>query len=288
VLTVFSAVIALSLSATATAGAKRPTTFVVDTRLTEGPAENFSSLLVNPNKLAGHLKPLDSIEGLIPKATVTEDQIAINDRIFFAPGVNTIRPSSHSILDRVASTLMTRPDIEEVSIQGHTARNASGDINLALSVQRAKAVVDYLVARGVKRERISSIGFGQTRGANKDNRVEFVIEKWSENRLSTVQETPLDVSKGPKTGSLLIENDHSYEATIAVNGTVIGTVGPYTDAALHGLKTGLYDVRYSHTSGYSYFKAVRTGEVNRPIVPGGSPAAVVLKNRGLPTDSAKQ
>jgi len=287
VLTVFSAVLALSLSATATAGTKRPTTFVVDTRLSEGPAENFSSLLVNPNRLAAHLKPLDTVEGLVPKATVTDDQIMINDRIFFAPGVNTIRASSHSILDRVASTLISRPDIEEVSIQGHTARNPNGDINLALSVQRAKAVVDYLVARGVNRQRISSIGFGQTRGASEDSRVEFVIEKWSKKRLPAVEDAAPDVSKGPKTGSLLIENEHSYEATIAVNGTVIGTVGPYTDAALHGLKTGLYDVRFSHTSGYSYFKAVRTGTVDHPIVPGGSPAAAVLKNRGLPSDSAQ-
>ena len=102
-MTVFSALLALGISSAANAGPKRPLTFVVDTRLSEGPAENFSSLLVNPNRLAGHLKPLDSAEGLVPKATVTENQIAINDRIFFAPGASAIRPSSHTILDRVAA-----------------------------------------------------------------------------------------------------------------------------------------------------------------------------------------
>ncbi len=287
-LTVFSAVLALGMATPAHAGAKRPITFVVDTRLSEGPAENFSQLLVNPNKLARHLKPLDSVDGLVPKATVTEDQIAINDRIFFAPGVKTIRPSSHPILNRVAATLIARPDIEEISIQGHAARNPNGDVNLALSVQRAKQVVDYLVAKGVKRDRISSIGFGQTRSKDEDSRVEFVIEKWGKKRLPNAEIAEPDVSKGPSTGSLLIENEHSYEATIAVNGTVIGTVGPYTDAALHGLKTGLYDVRFSHTSGYSYFKAVRTGKVESPIVPGGEPAASTLKNRGLPSEQAQK
>ena len=58
-MTVFSALLALGISSTANAGPKRPLTFVVDTRLSEGPAENFSNLLVNPNRLAGHLKPLD-------------------------------------------------------------------------------------------------------------------------------------------------------------------------------------------------------------------------------------
>lgn len=288
-LTVFSAVLAFSFSTEAAAGAMRPTTFVVDTRLSEGPVENFYELAVNPNKLAMHLKPLDTADGLVPKATVTDEQIAINDRIFFAPGVGGIRPSSFPILDRVAAKLIERPDIEEVSIQGHTARNPSGDINLALSVQRSKAVVDYLVSKGVNRERISSIGFGQTRSAGEDgNRVEFVIEKWSKNRMATAAQTSLDTSQDDSTGSLLIANEHSYEATVAINGTVVGKVGPYTAAAIHGLKTGLYDVRFSHTTGYSYFKAVRTSIVESPIVPGGAPAAVVLKNGGLPADEAAE
>jgi outer membrane protein OmpA-like peptidoglycan-associated protein len=289
VLTVFSAVLAFSITADAVAGPMRPTTFVVDTRLSEGPVENFSALLVNPNKLAAHLKPLDSAEGLVPKATVTDDQIAINDRIFFAPGTNGIRPSSFPILDRVAFTLIARPDIEEISIQGHAARNPNGDVNLALSVQRSKAVVDYLVTKGVNASRITSIGFGQTRPEeDSESRVEFVIEKWGNNRLSSDARPPADASKGEGTGSLLISNDHSYEATVAVNGTVVGTVGPYTHAALHGLKSGLYDVRFSHTSGYSYFQAVRTGKVDSPIVPGGAPAATVLKNGGLPAAKAAE
>ena len=288
-LTVLFAVSALSVSAEAAAAPMRPTTFVVDTRLSEGPMENFSELLVNPKKLAAYLKPLDSAEGLVPKATVSDDRITINDRIFFALGSEGIRPSSFPILDRVASTLVARPDIEEVSIQGHAARNPNGDVNLALSVQRTKAVVDYLVAKGVDRSRISSIGFGSSRQDDDGgNQVEFVIEKWSKTRLGT-QAAPLpDASQGTGTGSLAISNEHSFQATISVNGTVVGTVGPYTHAAIHGLKTGLYDVRFSHTSGFSYFKAVRTGEIDSPIVPGGAPAAAVLKNRGLPAAKAAE
>lgn len=285
--TVLTALVALGINAVAHAGPKRPVTFVADTRLSEGPAENFSSLLVNPNRLADHLKPLDSAEGLVPKATVTEDQIAINDRIFFATGASSIRPSSHKILDRVAAALIDRPDIEEVSIQGHTARSPNGDVNLALSVQRAKAVVDYLVSKGVNRKRISSIGFGQTRpDGDSDNRVEFVIEKWAADRLPTAEAPEIpDATQDTTKGSLVIENDRSYEATVAVNGTVIGTVGPYTDAALHGLQTGLYDVRFTHTTGYSYMQAVRTSDIESPIVPGGAPATAVLPNKGLPVDA---
>jgi outer membrane protein OmpA-like peptidoglycan-associated protein len=290
VLTISSVVFVLGFAVPVQASPKRPITFVVDTRLSEGPAENFTELFVDPRKLSNMLQPLDNADRLRPQATVTDDQIAINDRIFFAPGSNEIRPSSHPILDKVAQVLLLRPDIEEVSIQGHTARDANGDINLAMSVRRSKAVVDYLVAKGVALERISSIGFGQTRSesGDKNNRVEFVIEKWSDTRLASETSTSHDASKTDEPGSILIENRHSYTAEVAVNGTRIGTVGPYTDAAIHGLHGGLYDVRFTHTSGYSYFEAVRTGEVKSPIVPGGKPAAASLPNHGLPaTQSAE-
>ena len=261
-------------------------TFVVDTRLSQGPAENFTDLYIDPIKIADMLRPLDSAEKLQPRAFVSEDQIAINDRIFFAPGSSEIRPSSFPILNKVAEVLRLRPDIEEVSIQGHTAHNPDGDLNLAMSVRRSKAVVDYLVKKGVDRARISSIGFGGTRTAEGqgDNRVEFVIEKWAQDRMTTEVKADPDTSKSTEKGSLLIENSHSYTAEVAVNGTRIGTVGPYTDAAIHGLPGGLYDVRFTHTSGYSYFEAVRTSNIERPIVPGGKGAAVVLPNNGLPTN----
>ena len=286
-LTLSPALFLLSLAAPVEAGPKRPVTFVVDTRLSEGPAENFTELFVDPYKLAELLKPLDNADRLQPRATVSEDQIAINDRIFFAPGSDEIRPSSHTILNKVADVLLLRPDIEEVSIQGHTARDTNGDVNLAMSVRRSKAVVDYLVSKGVAPERISSIGFGQTRSTS-DNRVEFIIEKWAEERLANETAPLLDTSKPDEPGSLLIENAHSYTAEVAVNGTRIGTLGPYTDAAIHGLQGGLYDVRFTHTSGYSYFEAVRTSEVQSPIVPGGKGAAIVLPNKGLPVTEAAE
>ena len=205
-LTISTTVFLLSFSTAVEAGPKRPVTFVVDTRLSEGPAENFTDLYVDPLKISDLLKPLDDAEKLQPRATVSEDEIAINDRIFFAPGSSDIRPSSFPILNKVAEILRLRPDIEEVSIQGHTARDPSGDLNLAMSVRRSKAVVDYLVRKGVDRARISSVGFGNTRttAQQSDNRVEFVIEKWANKRLENTVSAQHDTSKSDQKGSLLI------------------------------------------------------------------------------------
>lgn len=289
-LTISSVVFVLGLAVPVQAAPKRPITFVVDTRLSEGPAENFTELYVDPGKLGNMLQPLDNADRLRPQATITDDQIAINDRIFFAPGSNGIRPSSYPILDKVAQVLLLRPDIEEVSIQGHTARDPNGDVNLAMSVRRSKAVVDYLVTKGVALERISSIGFGQTRSETEGetNRVEFVIEKWSDDRLASEITKAPDARKTDVPGSILIENRHSYSAEVAVNGTRVGMLGPYTDAAIHGLDGGLYDVRFTHTSGYSYFEAIRTTRIDAPIVPGGKPAAAVLLNHGQPASQSAE
>ena len=120
-MTVFSAPPAFGISSTANAGPKRPLTFVVDTRLSEGPAENFSSLLVNPNRLASHLKPLDSAEGLVPKATVMKTKSPSTTASSSPPGrplfgplatrssTVSLRPSSTGRTSRKSRLRVTRP-----------------------------------------------------------------------------------------------------------------------------------------------------------------------------------
>ena len=86
----------------------------------------------------------------------------------------------------------------------------------------------------------------------------------------------------PKTGSLIISNDAQTSAVVTVNGTKIGVIGPYTDAALHGLNSGVYDVAFTQLTGYTYYRTVRTQPRSGPIVPGGPRAVESLPNKGLP------
>jgi len=158
----------------------RPTTFVADSRLSEGPTENFTNLAINPFKLAAMLQPVVTVASAGPAqpADVADDAVAA----------------------------------------------AAGEM-LGEAVQAVSQ---------------------------------------------------------PTGTSLLIANDRSYTAQVAVNGTLIGDLGPYTDGAIYNLKAGKYDVRLSHTTGYSYTTQVSTTVVERPIVPGGAGAVVVLPNRGNP------
>ncbi len=88
-------------------------------------------------------------------------------------------------LDRVAALLAQRPGLT-ARVEGHTDSSGSAAINQDLSQQRAEAVMQALVARGVDAGRINATGYGADRpiasnateaGRRANRRVEvYVIE----------------------------------------------------------------------------------------------------------------
>jgi OOP family OmpA-OmpF porin len=101
--------------------------------------------------------------------------------INFKTGQATILPGSYGILDRAVQVLKDFPDIR-LEIQGHTDNRGKADYNRDLSQRRADAVRDYFVARGIKPERLTSVGYGLDRpiadndseyGRSKNRRTEF-------------------------------------------------------------------------------------------------------------------
>ena len=103
------------------------------------------------------------------------------DGVVFASGKSTISPESESVLEKAYNTLAQNPEVQ-VEIQGHTDNSGNKSANMRLSVARAKAVKDWLVAKGVDGSRIATKGFGQTNpvadnttpeGKQKNRRIEF-------------------------------------------------------------------------------------------------------------------
>jgi outer membrane protein OmpA-like peptidoglycan-associated protein/tetratricopeptide (TPR) repeat protein len=86
-------------------------------------------------------------------------------------------------LDKLVQLLNENPGLR-VQIVGHTDNLGKAADNLNLSANRAKAVVDYLIAKGIDRTRLSSKGMGQTQpvaandteaGRAKNRRTELLI-----------------------------------------------------------------------------------------------------------------
>ena len=67
-----------------------------------------------------------------------------------------------SRLDEIAAALTADPSITDVDITGYADRLGSAKYNLKLSEQRANAVRDYLVAKGIDGARLKAYGKGET------------------------------------------------------------------------------------------------------------------------------
>ena len=103
--------------------------------------------------------------------------------IFFDFAKATLRPSSFPELDRLYKLLQEYPKMR-IEIGGHTDNRGSRALNVKLSAARAKAVVDYLIKKGVDPSRLESKGYAfdqpiatnkTDEGRQKNRRVEFKV-----------------------------------------------------------------------------------------------------------------
>jgi outer membrane protein OmpA-like peptidoglycan-associated protein len=105
------------------------------------------------------------------------------DNVQFDTGKPTLRPESFTELDEIAEYMRMREE-ELYEISGHTDNVGNDQDNLKLSQQRAEAVKNYLVKKGVKASSLTAKGYGAGRpvadnsteqGRQKNRRTEVKI-----------------------------------------------------------------------------------------------------------------
>jgi outer membrane protein OmpA-like peptidoglycan-associated protein len=111
-------------------------------------------------------------------------QVALQaGRIEFEGDKSDIAGQSEGVLDRVAAILQRCPDTN-VEIAAHTDSDGSTGRNKTVSEDRASAIVEFLVNGGVKRERLSGTGYGESKpiadnstsaGKAQNRRIEFTM-----------------------------------------------------------------------------------------------------------------
>jgi outer membrane protein OmpA-like peptidoglycan-associated protein len=79
--------------------------------------------------------------------------------VLFASGKADIAPGAQRHIDKLAEFLNKNPN-RNLLIEGHTDNTGGEDLNIKLSQQRAEAVRDLLIARGVSPQRITTRGYG--------------------------------------------------------------------------------------------------------------------------------
>ncbi len=113
-----------------------------------------------------------------------DTRILIAERVFFEHDAYDVRNVNGPLLDQVAEAFLRLPPDRRLRIEGYSDAEGGDDYNLDLSYRRGRAVVDQLVARGVPRDRIVYVGYGERReiapndspeGRALNRRVEFTV-----------------------------------------------------------------------------------------------------------------
>lgn len=83
------------------------------------------------------------------------------DNIFYEFGSAKLTPDSYKGLDALVKLLNDNPNIT-IEIGAHTDYVGSDESNKKLSEERAKSVTDYLMEKGIEKERLTAVGYGET------------------------------------------------------------------------------------------------------------------------------
>lgn len=126
-------------------------------------------------------RPARQLQAKVERST---DRLLLSDNIEFEINSATITTDSDPLLAQVVQLLSSSPDILKLRIEGHTDTDGSAEYNQKLSETRAKAVYDYLTAKGIDPARLEVVGLGESKPLDtsgteaadeKNRRVEFHI-----------------------------------------------------------------------------------------------------------------
>lgn len=126
---------------------------------------------------------LDKCPGTPKGAKINAQGCWILKTILFDTDKAHIKSRLHSDLNAVVTVLGKNPALK-VEINGHTDNVGSAAYNMKLSEKRAKAVMEYLVSKGIDSKRLSTKGFGLTmpiadndtpEGRAKNRRIELTL-----------------------------------------------------------------------------------------------------------------
>jgi len=109
-------------------------------------------------------------------------EVEIIENIYYESGSAKILPEAEAILNKAVDAMKKNPKLL-LEVQSHTDATAGDEYNMDLSQKRANIAVDYLVANGIDKKRLTAKGFGETQVSNRcANGVECSDAEHKQNR----------------------------------------------------------------------------------------------------------
>jgi OOP family OmpA-OmpF porin len=141
------------------------------------------AIIVNINRHPYvHLFPTYPFDENIKEEIIKNDTIIL-PLVQFESASFTLLPQAFSALDSLAKNLMSVRN-SVISIEGHTDNEGGAGYNLELSKNRAKTVANYLIVKGLDKNKIQTTGYGMLvpkstnsnpEGRALNRRVEFIV-----------------------------------------------------------------------------------------------------------------
>jgi outer membrane protein OmpA-like peptidoglycan-associated protein len=116
--------------------------------------------------------------------TFHDQDVRIPEVVQFAYDSPVLDDTANAKLLDVVKQITSAKNYKEIRIEGHASSEGAVKYNDALSLARANSVLEYLVANGIPREKLTSVGFGSRVpvatnvnevGRSKNRRVDFEI-----------------------------------------------------------------------------------------------------------------
>ena len=97
---------------------------------------------------------------LLPEPPKVNETFVV-ENVYYDFNKADLKPESFPALDEIVRMLNFYPNME-IELSAHTDSKGTNAYNQKLSEARARSVVEYLVSKGIARERLQAKGYGET------------------------------------------------------------------------------------------------------------------------------
>ena len=125
----------------------------------------FDLLDTDKSAMGGYSIDDPWLEVLNMKNKQKQESITIIESLYYSYGDYKIDTAGQNMLDKLITVLNSNVRLT-IEISSHTDSRSSDVFNLTLSQKRAKTAVDYLIFKGINKNRLKAVGYGETRLLN--------------------------------------------------------------------------------------------------------------------------
>lgn len=125
----------------------------------------FDLLDTDKSAMGGYSIDDPWLEVLNMKNKQKQEAITIIESLYYSYGDYKIDTAGQNMLDKLITVLNSNVRLT-IEISSYTDSRSSDVFNLTLSQKRAKTAVDYLIFKGINKNRLKAVGYGETRLLN--------------------------------------------------------------------------------------------------------------------------